>query len=221
MPVRLHLLRQQKRLLAILTGLLLVTLHNPTMDKEYGPFHRINMIEYSRYLLPIHLGFWGVPKPQISVLGHFLKVLSDNALRRQLFGHHKINLYGAVENLFPLMVVNAWRENVEFMESRLEKFRHNAIASPSMDTFIPLTVVRRNIAHLEEALMTARLSLPFMYEWLDDDVRARVRNIHQSYDSLLERLKAMSTLLSNEIQLVIGSVTVQVRTLRCTSHHRY
>jgi hypothetical protein len=101
------------------------------------------------------------------------------------------------------------------MEERLHRHRHKAIANPSLGTFAPLTVLRRNLADLEDALRAARSdfylftrrNIPITYI-KDHDVKTE--SPQARYDILLGQVKVMSTLLNNEIQLVIGSVTVQV-----------
>ena len=132
-----------------------------------------------------------------------------------------------------LMVLAAWRHNVEYFEKRLNASRHDAIARPSLETFNPLTLLRRNIAHLEEAVSAARENIyPSEYDMYaqhrqvvneelksGEDKYGRLQKANNSeleslddhYDALLQRIKTMSTTLNNEIQLVIGSVTVQVR----------
>jgi hypothetical protein len=80
-----------------------------------------------------------------------------------------------------------------------------------MDTFIPLTLLRRNIADLEDAIIVAEYNSSRATAGKLEGYRKSFSNRPiPSYESLLSRVKAMSALLNNDLQLVIGSVTVQV-----------
>jgi hypothetical protein len=118
---------------------------------------------------------------------------------------------------------SAWQINVQYLEDRFNRARHEAIADPSLRTFHPLTLLRRNIADLDDALVDARKRLePGSLDWTKT---AQERNLGQRvletfsprYDALFHRVHVMSTKLNNEIQLVIGSVTVQVSNLPYSS----
>jgi hypothetical protein len=110
----------------------------------------------------------------------------------------------------------AWQINVQYLENRFKKARHAAIADPSLSAFHPLTLLRRNIADLDDALADARSTMePDSPFWglitQDSNFRPRVLELFgPQYDAMLDRVRTMSTRLNNEIQLVIGSVTVQV-----------
>ena len=127
---------------------------------------------------------------------------------------HSLSAHRLKYLLPPIMVMAAWRHNVEYFEKRLNAFRHDAIARPSLETFDPLTLLRRNIAHLEEAVSAARGDIDSWtkqeYERRRKIVKSELKSLDDQYDALLQRIKTMSTTLNNEIQLVIGSVTVQV-----------
>lgn len=112
------------------------------------------------------------------------------------------------------IIASVWRRNVEYVDRRLNMFRHQAIAQPSLDIFHPLTLLRRNIADLQDALAHAKSSTEVFASISMEELRriagSRVPSLLAPYEVLLDQVKAMSISLSNEIQLVIGSVTVQV-----------
>lgn len=182
----------------------------PVVEKSNGPFHTESMVMFQGHSLPEDIHFKGYGGSYIGLIDLLCAALSDAAVRRLLFGHDEVRLATVEALLPPIVVISAWRRNVEYMERRLDEYRHNAIASPSMDTFVPLTVIRRNIAHLQDAIIMARKNVTEASDFDKNLSGAEVDNLASQYDVLLQRVEDMSTLLNNEIQLVIGSVTVQV-----------
>jgi hypothetical protein len=100
----------------------------------------------------------------------------------------------------------------------LHSSRHAAIASPSLKTFDPLTLLRRSLADIEDAIRDAKKFFTFENGHIDfeklfvnnDAKAAKPERTEVQYDYLLEKIKALNSVLNNEIQLVIGSVTVKV-----------
>jgi hypothetical protein len=180
-----------------------------------SPFENSNMMSMgSRQGLPVHLedGFFHLAELIFTGLGEGTEAL---ATRRLLFGESDGNRPGQMASnyLTTAIVFSAWQINVQYLENRFNVSRHDAIADPSLLTFHPLTLLRRNIADLEDALITAKEDI--QAHWLrtaqDRSHNQRVQELFgPRYDALLQRVIAMSTKLNNEIQLVIGSVTVQV-----------
>jgi hypothetical protein len=179
-----------------------------------SPFKNNNMMNPGMQGLPVHLedGFFHLAKLIFTGLGEGTKALATIHL---LFGESDGNRPGQMANSYMTIaiVMSAWQINVQYLEDRFNVSRHDAIADPSLLTFHPLTLLRRDIADLEDALLTARETMqPYWLKTAQD--RSRNRSVLEpfgpQYDALLQRVITMSTKLNNEIQLVIGSVTVQV-----------
>lgn len=141
-------------------------------------------------------------------------ILLDEQNGKFIFGLENISTSLFIRLLASFMVLNVWRSNVGYIEQRLEYYRHEAIVHPSLDTFQPLTTLRMNIADLERAIIDARKesrsSFADLMHAFDKKHNTQAKLPEVAYESLLQRVRAMSTLLNNEIQLIIGSVTVQV-----------
>lgn len=149
--------------------------------------------------------------------------LSAPSARQILFS---LNPRWMIELLPVTMILSSWKDNVQYFEERLNASRHNAIARPSLETFHPLTLLRRNIADLEDAVIAAKRSINDkrpMKEAFEEHWKATnngLDSLDDQYDALLRRIKTLSELLSNEIQLVIASVTVQVSISWSQWHYR-
>lgn len=149
------------------------------------------------------------------------EALEDQAARRLLFGPDGIshNVKQQASILISMAAIAAWRINVSHIRGQLQTFRHDAIATPNMKTFGPLALLRRNIAHLEEWLSWAKDNQSTEAKEVFDRRRkiqgSKLQSLDDQYGALLQQVKDMSTNLNNEIQLVVGSVTVQVGIRRC------
>jgi hypothetical protein len=141
-----------------------------------------------------------------SILGHRRPALHDSDEARA---------FCMLDIMIGYIILNIWQHNMQQMEKRLHHHRHKAIANPSLVTFAPLTLLRRNLADLEDALRAAKSG--FIVATRRDILHLSIKHndpktesTEARYDILLGQAKAMSIMLTNEIQLVIGSVTIQV-----------
>jgi hypothetical protein len=134
------------------------------------------------------------------------------AIRRLLFGSHGEHTSLHMTDITAVVaVVSTWQVNVQYLENRFNSTRHEAIADPSLRTFHPLTLLHRNIADLENALVAAgRRMKSITRTWTLTKSERALELFGAQYDALHDRLNAVSVRLNNEIQLVIGAVTVQV-----------
>jgi hypothetical protein len=181
-----------------------------------SPLNTSDMLAIHRQRLPVDLrdSHFRFAQTLFAGLGEGADTL---ATRRLLFGSPgKLEAPQMAAITAIATVASAWQINVQYLEDRFNRARHAAIADPSLPTFHPLTLLRRNIADLEDALMIARKNIePESLFWTrtaqERDLGQRVLEIFgPRYDALFHRVHVMSTKLNNEIQLVIGSVTVQV-----------
>jgi hypothetical protein len=182
-----------------------------------SPFDSPAMMNLGNQCLPVYLydGLFHLAQALFAGLGEGADAL---ATRRLLFGSPgKLGAPQMAIITAIATVASAWQINVQYLEDRFNRARHAAIADPSLPTFHPLTLLRRNIADLDDALMIARKNIePDSPFWRlttqDSNLGSRVLEFFgPQYDALLDRVRAMSMKLNNEIQLVIGSVTVQAR----------
>ncbi|GAB7336424.1 hypothetical protein MBLNU13_g09723t2 [Cladosporium sp. NU13] len=83
----------------------------------------------------------------------------------------------------------------------------------SLDTFKPIPTLRQNIADFRDTLQNASYSVgkadTRAFSELQDIASHRLESLDVVFDVLLKRTDALSAKASNEIQLVIGSVTIQ------------
>jgi hypothetical protein len=113
-----------------------------------------------------------------------------------------------------LLSASAWRRNIELLDRQLNQLRTTAMLSPSLATFKPIPLLRQSVADLEEALRQMKDAIR------EEEVQAfaqvqklaqfRLETIDSVFDTLLKQASVLSSKASNEIQLVIGSVTIQV-----------
>jgi hypothetical protein len=180
------------------------------------PFNPFHMLAIEGQCLPVDLKYsqFRLAEAILAGLGQGTDAL---ATRRLLFGSPGELVAPQMATITAIATVaSAWQINVEYLEDRFNRARHEAIADPSLRTFHPLTLLRRNIADLDDALIHARKnieseSLVWTRTAQERDLGQRVLEIFgPRYDALFHRVHVMSTKLNNEIQLVIGSVTVQV-----------
>ena len=138
--------------------------------------------------------------------------------RSTLHDSDKVKASDMLHLLIGCIILETWQHNVRNLENRLNYYRHKAIASPNLETFAPLKRLRRSFADIEDAILDAKKFFPFENGHIDfeklfvnnDAKAAKPERTEVQYDHLLEKIKALSAVLNNEIQLVIGSVTVQV-----------
>jgi hypothetical protein len=114
-----------------------------------------------------------------------------------------------------LLAASAWRRNIELLDGRLTHLRTLAMSNPSLATFRPIPSLRQYVADLYDALRGIK---DFVNEeevqafaQLETLAQFRLEKLDSIFDTLLKQASALSSKASNEIQLVIGSVTIQVR----------
>lgn len=116
-----------------------------------------------------------------------------------------------------MLAMFARQRAVERLERRLETLRHDAIEGPALATFQPLVRLRRNIADMQVELRRRKTVLPKdenAYRQLREnlnDASDYPESLAECYTILKRTNDATSKALDYEMQLVIGSVTVQVR----------
>jgi hypothetical protein len=116
-----------------------------------------------------------------------------------------------------LLTVSAWRANIRAFDHWLGGLSIEAVSNPSLKTFRPIPTLRKNVADLRYSLQREE------YE-IEDEARAafaefqkiveyRVESLDSVLGTLLKDSEALIAKASNEMQMVIGSVTIQVRSL--------
>lgn len=145
-----------------------------------------------------------------------LKPNSDDdkiTLRQLLFGG---DTYSAEEiscTLTALLVELAWQANIAYLEFRLMELRNNAISRLDLVSFQRLALLRRNVTDLQNAILATQLLCRTCHT-----VRhyGPVHKLHRaSLEDIIQQLMTKNDTLfkavDHEMQLVIGSVTIQVR----------
>lgn len=123
-----------------------------------------------------------------------------------------------------LLEVSKWVVNIQAFDRHLGKLSTKAILKPSLDTFRPIPMLRQNVAELRHALLMSRSTIgkrdTTAFAELEDVTSHRLKPLDSVFDALLELTDALSARIGNEIQLVIGSVTIQVcHQINATFHH--
>ena len=113
-----------------------------------------------------------------------------------------------------LLEVSGWEKNIRAFDGHLGKLSTNAMLRASLDTFRPIPTLRQNVADLRVALQGATDSVgnadTTAFDELQEAMGRELISIHSVFEALLQRTDALSAKISNEVQLVIGSVTIQV-----------
>lgn len=192
------------------------------LDTTWAPFDSINQLNFeeSGYVPATYKygwtgsdyrGMW-----QFHLARCLRSALDGPAARRLLFEldefPHRDQNQTSV--LIAMTTIAAWQDNVAYIRGSLNSVRQDAIATPSMLTFSPLALLRRNIADLEVSISEAKELQSTEAKQVFDRRRrtlgSKLPSLDDQYEALLQQLKDISIVLNNEIQLVIGSVTVQV-----------
>lgn len=112
-----------------------------------------------------------------------------------------------------LLEVSRWEWNIRTFDRHLGQLSANAMLEASLNTFRPIPTLRQNVADLREALQEASDSVgkadTTTFSELQDTTSNRLETLESVFEVLLKRTDALSARISNEIQLVIGSVTIQ------------
>jgi hypothetical protein len=113
-----------------------------------------------------------------------------------------------------LLEVSGWEWNIRSFDRHLGKLSTKAMLKASLDTFRPIPTLRQNVSDLREALQEASDSVgkadTTAFGELQDITNSRLETLESMFEALLKQTDALSAKISNEIQLVIGSVTIQV-----------
>jgi hypothetical protein len=207
-----HVTSWRRRL--TLTGIILVDPPVPLFINELGPFNQDNMAPFAWQYLPGRLdATLSTEDSRCSLFDHMTVVFESK--RPALHDSDRIHADNMLDLLIGYIILETWQHNVQSIEGRLNDFRHVAIASPSLKTFGLFTRLRRSFADIENAIRAAKKNFSestdhMSLEKLFEESDTKPERTEVQYDHLLEKIKALNTALNNEIQLVIGSVTVQV-----------
>lgn len=108
--------------------------------------------------------------------------------------------------LWPL----AWRENVSALRDKLEAQRYAALLSPSGSSYRPLITLRRAVADTRAAIVNVKGSIASLTEEtiraIQTDPKMTLSGV---YESLLTEIDNINGELNDDIQLIIGAVTIQ------------
>jgi hypothetical protein len=115
-----------------------------------------------------------------------------------------------------VLAASAWRLNLEQLDRRLDRLRTIAMSNPSLATFKPIPLLRQYVAEVQDALREIKDGIGEKdnqaLAQLQSLAQPRLETLDSIFDTLLKQTGALSSKASNEIQLVIGSVTIQVMT---------
>jgi hypothetical protein len=91
------------------------------------------------------------------------------------------------------------------------------MSSPSLETFKPIPLLRQYVAEVQDNLREIKDSIgeeeTQAIAQLQPLAQFRLETLDSIFDNLLKQASALSSKASNEIQLVIGTVTIQVISL--------
>jgi hypothetical protein len=91
------------------------------------------------------------------------------------------------------------------------------MSSPSLETFKPIPLLRQYVAEVQDNLREIKDSIgeeeTQAIAHLQSLAQFCLETLDSIFDNLLKQASALSSKASNEIQLVIGTVTIQVISL--------
>lgn len=136
--------------------------------------------------------------------------------RDLMFGSHTKSLttenFGVVVQW--LLTVSAWRTNIRAFESQLQKLSNLAMSMPSLKTFRPIPILRQDATDMRDALQRQKDEVGVediaAFSGLQETTNHQLESLDSVFETLLRETDALSAKASNEIQLVIGSVTILV-----------
>lgn len=176
----------------------------------------------------------GVPRSALSVLledscDAFLTTLdllrskSSNFLKSQSVNERDLIFGEYAKSLTPenvsivlqwLLTVSLWKTNIRVFESQLHKLSNLAMSKPSLKTFRPIPALRQNIIDMRDALQQVKDGIGSetiaAFSELQKTTNHQLESLDSVFETLLKKTDALSAKAGNEIQLVIGSVTIQV-----------
>jgi hypothetical protein len=113
-----------------------------------------------------------------------------------------------------LLAAYTWQRSIELLDHRLYRVGTRAMVNPSLKTFKPITLLRQRVVKLHDAPRTIKDGISEEEDQalakLQTLAQHRLETLDSVFDTLLTQVSALSSRASNEIQLVIGSVTIQV-----------
>jgi hypothetical protein len=134
-----------------------------------------------------------------------------------LFGNHGKSLSSGNFRVVLgwLLAVSVWKDNIKALDDHLQRLSNKAMSKPSLQSFRPIPNIRQNVTDLKNAVQRDK-------DAIEDETRAaftefqgilshQLESLDDVFETLLKETDAIPAKASNEIQLVIGSVTIQVR----------
>ena len=113
-----------------------------------------------------------------------------------------------------LVAVSAWRTHIRSYDRTLEELSARALRKPSLEAFRPIPNLRKNVMDMKDAIERAKDGIGAAdmaaFAELQRTVGFPLESLDSIFQTLLQQTNALSAKASNEIQLVLGSVTVQV-----------
>lgn len=113
-----------------------------------------------------------------------------------------------------LLIAFSWQSNITQLERRLTQLRTIAMSDPSLKTFRPIPQLRQYVADLQDALRDTKDQIEEedndAFNVLQSTAGHKLETLDNIFDTLSKHASALSQTASNEIQLVIGSVAIQV-----------
>lgn len=133
-----------------------------------------------------------------------------------LFGHGSDSVDStSFRMILPrLLAISAWQTNIQTLDRHLQALSSRAMSKPSLDAFRPIPVLRKYVADLRFAIRDAQAEVRgaemAVFAKFQEATEHRLESLDRIFESLLRQSDALSAAAGNEIQLVIGSVTIQV-----------
>lgn len=113
-----------------------------------------------------------------------------------------------------LLTVSAWQANIQHLDHHLRVLVTQSMSNPSLATFRPIPILRQHVADLCNALQEAKDCIGKEDNRVFDRLQAhtghQLESLDKMFDVLVKQAEALFQTASNEIQLVIGSVAIQV-----------
>lgn len=113
-----------------------------------------------------------------------------------------------------LLAASLWQDNLRFFSRRLKTLSNKAMSRPSLATFRPVPMLRQNVTDARECLQQVKDDIGDADIAAFADLQAlvdyRLESLEAIFDTLLKQADALLSAAGNEIQLIIGSVTIQV-----------
>lgn len=116
-----------------------------------------------------------------------------------------------------LLAVSAWKKTIRTFDQHIQKFSNTAMSKPSLETFRSIVSLRENITDMKDALRREENKIggeaTSAFTGLQEITNHQLESLNSVFETLLTETDALSARASNEIQLVIGSLAIQVLSL--------